>query len=206
MMEDGATPYEIDAAIVAFGYPMGLHAMYDLAGLDIGWDNRKAAQNGRDPAERYVEIADRICERGWFGQKTGRGFYLYPGGARIGTPDPEILALIEAERAKKSIAARKFTADEIMARYLAAMVNEACEVLRESVALKPSDIDVTFVHGYGFPRYRGGPMKYADSYGLDRLLGDIRRYGQDDPIFWQASPLLEELVASGQTFDDLNKG
>ena len=206
MMEDGATPYEIDAAIVAFGYPMGLHAMYDLAGLDIGWDNRKAAKNGRDPAERYVEIADRICERGWFGQKTGRGFYLYPGGARIGTPDPEILALIEAERAKKSIAAHKFTADEIMARYLAAMVNEACEVLRESVALKPSDIDVTFVHGYGFPRYRGGPMKYADSYGLDRLLGDIRRYEQDDPIFWQASPLLEELVASGQTFDDLNKG
>ena len=93
-----------------------------------------------------------------------------------------------------------------MARYVAAMVNEACEVLRESVALKPSDIDVTFVHGYGFPRYRGGPMKYADSYGLDRLLGDIRRYGQDDPIFWQASPLLEELVASEQTFDDLNKG
>jgi 3-hydroxyacyl-CoA dehydrogenase len=185
---------------------MGLHAMYDLAGLDIGWDNRKAAQDKHDPAERYVEIADRICERGWFGQKTGRGFYLYPGGARIGTPDPEILALIEAERAKKSIVARKFTADEIMARYVAAMVNEACEVLRESVALKPSDIDVTFVHGYGFPRYRGGPMKYADSYGLGRLLGDIRRYGQDDPIFWQASPLLEELVASGQTFDDLNKG
>ena len=206
MMEDGATPYEIDAAIVDFGYPMGIHAMYDLAGLDIGWDNRKAAQGQRDPAERYVGIADRICERGWFGQKTGRGFYLYPDGARIGTPDPEIVALIEAERAKKSIAARKFTAEEIMARYLAAMVNEACEVLREGVALKPSDIDVTFVHGYGFPRYRGGPMKYADSYGLARLLDDIGRYGQDDPIFWQASPLLAELVASGQTFNDLNKG
>ena len=206
MMEDGATPYEIDAAIVEFGYPMGLHAMYDLAGLDIGWDNRKAAQGKRNPAERYVEIADRICERGWFGQKTGRGFYLYPDGARIGAPDPEILALIEAERAKKSITARRFTAEEIMARYLAAMVNEACEVLREGVALKPSDIDVTFVHGYGFPRYRGGPMKFADSYGLARMLDDIRRYGQHDPIFWQASPLLVELVASGQTFNDLNKG
>jgi len=206
MMEDGATPYEIDAAIVEFGYPMGLHAMYDLAGLDIGWDNRKAAQGKRNPAERYVEIADRICERGWFGQKTGRGFYLYPDGARIGAPDPEILTLIEAERAKKSITARRFTAEEIMARYLAAMVNEACEVLREGVALKPSDIDVTFVHGYGFPKYRGGPMKFADSYGLARMLDDIRRYGQHDPIFWQASPLLIELVASGQTFNDLNKG
>ena len=96
MMEDGATPYEIDAAIVEFGYPMGLHAMYDLAGLDIGWDNRKAAEDTRNPAERYVEIADRICECGWFGQKSGRCFYLYPNGARIGAPDPEILALIEA--------------------------------------------------------------------------------------------------------------
>ena len=116
------------------------------------------------------------------------------------------MALIEAERAKKSIAARKFTAEEIMAHYLAAMVNEACEVLREGVALKPSDIDVTFVHGYGFPRYWGGPMKYADRYGLARLLDDIGRYAQDDPVFWQASPLLAELVASGQTLNDLNKG
>ena len=153
-----------------------------------------------------IPVRAGICERGWFGQKTGRGFYLYPDGARIGAPDPEILALIEAERAKKSITARRFTAEEIMARYLAAMVNEACEVLREGVALKPSDIDVTFVHGYGFPRYRGGPMNYADSYGLARMLDDIRRYGQHDPIFWQASPLLIELVASGQTFNDLNKG
>ena len=206
MMEDGATPYEIDAAIYAFGYPMGIHAMYDLAGLDIGWDNRKAAATTRNPDERDVQIADRICERGWFGQKTGHGFYLYPDGARIGTADPEVLAIIEAERALKGITPRAFSVEDIMERYMASMVNEACEVLREAVALKPSDIDVTFVYGYGFPRFRGGPMKYADGYGLDKMLDNIRTYETQDPVFWKPSPLLVELVAAGKTFDDLNKG
>ena len=206
MMEDGATPYEIDAAIYAFGYPMGIHAMYDLAGLDIGWDNRKAAATTRNPDERDVQIADRICERGWFGQKTGHGFYLYPEGARIGTADPEVLAIIEAERALKGITPRAFSVEDIMERYMASMVNEACEVLREAVALKPSDIDVTFVYGYGFPRFRGGPMKYADGYGLDKMLDNIRAYETQDPVFWKPSPLLVELVATGNTFDDLNKG
>ena len=206
MMEDGATPYEIDAAIYAFGYPMGIHAMYDLAGLDIGWDNRKAAAPTRNPDERDVQIADRICERGWFGQKTGHGFYLYPEGARIGTADPEVLAIIEAERALKGITPRAFSVEDIMERYMASMVNEACEVLREAVALKPSDIDVTFVYGYGFPRFRGGPMKYADGYGLDKMLDNIRAYETQDPVFWKPSPLLVELVAAGKTFDDLNKG
>ena len=206
MMEDGATPYEIDAAIYAFGYPMGIHAMYDLAGLDIGWDNRKAAATTRNPDERDVQIADRICERGWFGQKTGHGFYLYPDGARIGTADPEVLAIIEAERALKGITPRAFSVEDIMERYMASMVNEACEVLREAVALKPSDIDVTFVYGYGFPRFRGGPMKYADGYGLDKMLDNIRAYETQDPVFWKPSPLLVELVATGNTFDDLNKG
>ena len=205
MMEDGATPYEIDAAIYAFGYPMGIHAMYDLAGLDIGWDNRKAAAPTRNPDERDVQIADRICERGWFGQKTGHGFYLYPEGARIGTTDPEVLAIIDTERALKGITPRIFSAEDIMERYMASMVNEACEVLREAVALKPSDIDVTFVYGYGFPRFRGGPMKYADGYGLGKMLDNIRAYETQDPVFWKPSPLLVELVAAGKTFDDLNK-
>jgi len=93
-----------------------------------------------------------------------------------------------------------------MERYMASMVNEACEVLREAVALKPSDIDVTFVYGYGFPRFRGGPMKYADGYGLDKMLDNIRAYETQDPVFWKPSPLLVELVAAGKTFDDLNKG
>ena len=205
MMEDGASPYDIDAAIFEFGYPMGIHAMYDLAGLDIGWDNRKAAAPNRNPKERYVAIADRICENGWFGQKTGRGFYLYPDGARIGTPDPEVLKIIQGERERKGLSPRKFSKQEIIERYLAAMVNEGCEVLREGVALKPSDIDVTSIFGYGFPRYRGGPMKYADMYGLDKMLSNIQAYEQEDPIFWKPSPLLVELVETGRNFDDLNK-
>ena len=205
MMEDGASPYDIDAAIFEFGYPMGIHAMYDLAGLDIGWDNRKAAAPNRNPKERYVAIADRICENGWFGQKTERGFYLYPDGARIGTPDPEVLKIIQGERERKGLSTRKFSKQEIIERYLAAMVNEGCEVLREGVALKPSDIDVTSIFGYGFPRYRGGPMKYADIYGLDKMLSNIQAYEQEDPIFWKPSPLLVELVETGRNFDDLNK-
>ena len=205
MMEDGASPYDIDDAIFGFGYPMGIYAMYDLAGLDIGWDNRKAAAGTRNPAERYVNIADKICENGWFGQKTGRGFYLYPDGARIGKPDPEVLEIIESERNRKGLTIRKFGKEEIIERYLAAMVNEGCEVLREGVALKPSDIDVTSIYGYGFPRHQGGPMKYADMYGLDKMLSNIQAYEQEDPMFWKPSPLLVELVETSRSFDDLNK-
>lgn len=152
-----------------------------------------------------MQIPDRICERGWFGQKTGRGYYLYPQGARTGTPDPEVLALIDAERQRAGIAPRRFTAEEILRRYLAAMVNEGANVLHEGIALRPLDIDVTFLHGYGFPRYRGGPMKWADTVGLDNILADIRAFAQQDPVFWQPSPLLVELVAQGKTFDSLNQ-
>ena len=205
MVEDGANPYQVDRAIYSFGYPMGVHAMYDLAGMDIGWDNRKKDAPNRDPKDRYVEIADRICEKGWFGQKTGRGYYIYENGARQGTEDPEILALIDQARADKGITPREFTDEEIMQRYMAAMVNEGCKVLEEGIALKPSDIDVTFLYGYGFPRYRGGPMKYADMYGLDKLLADIREYENEDPRFWKPAPLLVELVESGRNFDSLNK-
>ncbi|HSW16931.1 MAG TPA: 3-hydroxyacyl-CoA dehydrogenase NAD-binding domain-containing protein [Ramlibacter sp.] len=205
LMEDGASPYEIDEAVRAFGYPMGPFQVADLAGGDIGWATRKRRAPTRDPRARYVQIADRICERGWFGQKTGRGYYLYAQGARTGTPDPEVLAIIDAERQRAGVQPRRFTAEEIMRRYLAAMVNEGANVLREGIALRPLDIDVTFLHGYGFPRFRGGPMKYADIVGLDHILADIRAFAQQDPIFWQASPLLVELVAQGKTFDSLNQ-
>ncbi|GAA4326666.1 3-hydroxyacyl-CoA dehydrogenase NAD-binding domain-containing protein [Pigmentiphaga soli] len=205
MMEDGASPYEIDEAVRAFGYPMGPFQVADLAGGDIGWAARKRKAATRDPDARYVEIADRICERGWFGQKTGRGYYLYPEGARIGQPDPEVLAIVDAERARKGIAPRKFGADEIMRRYMAAMINEGANVVDEGIALRPLDVDVTFLAGYGFPRFRGGPMKYADMVGLDRILDDIRLFAKEDARFWKPSPLLERLVAQGRNFDNLNK-
>ena len=205
LMEDGASPYEIDAAVRGFGFAMGPFQVTDLAGGDIGWATRKRRAATRDPKARYVEIADRICERGWFGQKTGRGFYLYPEGARVGQPDPEVLAIVDAERAKKGVTPRSFTADEIMRRYMAAMVNEGAKVVAEGIALRPLDVDVTFVAGYGFPRHRGGPMKWADMTGLDKVLADIQAFAKEDPLFWKPAPLLEQLVAEGRNFDSLNK-
>lgn len=204
VMEDGASPYEIDQALRDFGYPMGPYQVSDLAGGDIGWATRKRKAASRNPQERYVEIADRICEHGWFGQKTGRGYYVYEG--RKGSEDPEVLAIIDEERRRAGITMREFTPEEIQNRYLAAMINEGCNVLQEGIALRPLDIDVTLIYGYGFPRWRGGPMKYADMVGLDVILERIKAYAKEDPVFWQASPLLERLVAEGKNFDDLNKG
>jgi len=205
MMEDGASPYQIDAAVRAFGFPMGPFQVVDLAGGDIGWAARKRRAATRDPAARYVQIADRLCERGWFGQKTGRGFYLYPEGSRSGQPDPEVEAIIDAERERAGITPRNFTDDEIIRRYMAAMINEGANVVHERIALRPLDVDVTLLYGYGFPRYRGGPMKYADMVGLPSILADIRGFAKEDPLFWQASPLLVELVERGADFASLNQ-
>jgi 3-hydroxyacyl-CoA dehydrogenase len=209
MMEDGASPYQIDKALRDFGYPMGPFQVSDLAGGDIGWATRKRRAPTRDPRARYVQIADRLCERGWFGQKTGRGYYLYPDGARVGTPDPEVEAIIDAERARAGALSgkspRSFSDAEIVHRYLAAMINEGANVVHQKIALRPLDVDVTFVHGYGFPRYRGGPMHYADTVGLPTILADIREFAKDDPLFWQPSPLLVELVDKGASFASLNQ-
>ncbi|MBB5498518.1 3-hydroxyacyl-CoA dehydrogenase NAD-binding domain-containing protein [Paraburkholderia sp. MM5384-R2] len=204
LLEDGASPYQIDAAVRAFGLPMGPFQVVDLAGGDIGWAARKRRAATRDPNARYVQIADRLCERGWFGQKTGRGFYLYPEGSRGGMPDPEVEAIIDAERARAGITPRSFTDEQIMRRYLAAMINEGANVVHEGIALRPLDVDVTLLYGYGFPRYRGGPMKYADSVGLPTILADIRGFAKEDPLFWRPSPLLVELVERGADFASLN--
>ena len=204
MIEDGATPYEIDKAIYEFGYPMGLHQMFDLAGGDIGWANRKRLDPQRNPEARYVHIADRICENGWFGQKTGRGYYRYDMGNKRGDEDPEVLKIIEEERKKKGIIPRKFSQEEIIRRYMAAMINEAANVIYEKIALRPSDVDVTKLFGYGFPRYRGGPMKYADNCGLDKILLDLKEFEKEDPLFWEPSKLIIELVNKGDNFGSLN--
>lgn len=205
MMEDGASPYQIDKALRDFGFAMGPFQVSDLAGGDIGWATRKRRAATRDPKARYVQIADRICERGWFGQKTGRGYYLYPQGSRTGVPDPEVEAIIAAERERAGVTPRTFTDEQIIRRYLAAMINEGANVVHEGIALRPLDVDVTFVHGYGFPRWRGGPMKYADSVGLPQILADIKEFAKEDSLFWKPSPLLEDLVARGADFDSLNR-
>ncbi|MGN6649990.1 3-hydroxyacyl-CoA dehydrogenase NAD-binding domain-containing protein [Trinickia sp.] len=204
LMEDGASPYQIDRAMREFGYPMGPYQVVDLAGGDIGWAARKRRAPTRDPRMRYVEIADRLCERGWFGQKTGRGFYLYEQGARVGTPDPEVEAIIESERLRAGVSPRSFTDDEIVRRLMCAVINEAANVVREGIALRPLDVDVALIYGYGFPRYRGGPMKYADMLGLPNVLSELERLSQEDAFFWKPSPLIVELVQRGADFASLN--
>ncbi len=156
MLEDGALPNEIDAALEAYGFPMGCFAVFDLAGLEIAWARRKRQAATRDPCERYVVIPDRLCEAGRFGQKTGRGWYAYPEGKR--TVDPEVTALIEAARAEKGISPRKLGADEIVARLLKAMTDEGQKLLDGGIAARPSDIDLVLINGYGFPSHKGGPM------------------------------------------------
>ena len=206
MILDGASPYQIDAALEEFGFAMGPYAVADLAGLDIGWAMRKRKRaEGIDPRARMTDYPDRICEMGDFGQKTGKGYYIYEAGKRGGVPNAKVMELIEAERTEKGLTPREFTDAEIVRRYMAAMVNEAAKVVGEGIARRPLDVDMVLIFGYGFPRYRGGPLKWADLQGLPALLDDIRSYAQEDDFFWQPAPLLEKLVAEGRDFDDLNK-
>lgn len=205
MILDGASPYEIDKALTGFGFAMGPYAVADLAGLDIGWAMRKRLAPTRDPRERVANYVDKICEEGHFGQKTGKGYYVYGAGKRGGTPNPDVPELIAAERAERGITTRDFTHDDIIRRYMAAMANEAAKVVGEGIARRPLDVDMVFLSGYGFPRYWGGPLKWADLQGLPELLADIKAYAEEDDYFWQPAPLLEQLVAEGRTFDDLNK-
>lgn len=156
LLEDGALPHEIDAALEDYGFPMGLFAVYDMAGLEIAWARRKRQAATRDPSERYVEIADRLCEAGRLGQKSGRGWYAYPDGKR--TVDPEVTAIVEAERVKKGIMARSFSQAEIQQRLLDAMAAEGEALLAEGITARTSDIDLVMINGYGFPAHKGGPM------------------------------------------------
>ncbi|MFD0911799.1 3-hydroxyacyl-CoA dehydrogenase NAD-binding domain-containing protein [Ruegeria arenilitoris] len=206
MVLDGASPFQIDKALTDFGFAMGPFAVSDLAGLDIGWAVRKRKRaEGLDPRARDSSYADKLCEAGHFGQKTGQGFYAYEKGKRGGTPNPEVLDLIAADRAAQGITPRTFTDDEIVRRYMVSMVNEAAKVVGEGIARRPLDVDVVLLYGYGFPRYRGGPLKWADLQGLPGILDDIRAWSAEDDYFWQPAPLLEKLVAEGRCFDDLNK-
>ncbi|WOI15335.1 3-hydroxyacyl-CoA dehydrogenase NAD-binding domain-containing protein [Sulfitobacter sp. LC.270.F.C4] len=205
MVLDGASPYKIDAALEKFGFAMGPFAVADLAGLDIGWATRKRKAATRHPEERVPTYIDRLCEQGHFGQKTGQGYYIYEKGKRGGTPNPEITRLIEEEQKERGIAPREFTDAEIVRRYMCAMVNEAAKVLEEGIAKRPLDIDMTLLFGYGFPRYWGGPMKWADIQGLPNVLAAIEGFAEKDPWFWKPAPLLVDLAKTNRTFDDLNK-
>ncbi len=201
LLEEGATPAQIDGALQRWGMAMGPFAMYDMAGNDIGWEIRKRRAKER-PDMVYSKFADRICEKGWFGQKSGRGWYRYEKGSRKPVPDPEVEKLLENYRKEIKITPRKIADDEIVERCIYALANEGARILDEGIALRASDIDMVYLTGYGFPPYRGGPMFYADQVGLDKVLSSIKRF-QDgyQGSQWQPAPLLAKLAKEGRRFN-----
>jgi len=196
----GATPQQIDTALERFGFAMGPFRVGDLAGLDIGWATRKrkAAEAGV-PHEPIV--ADRLCELGRFGQKTNAGWYRYQPGVRDPQPDPVVEQLIADYRAAKGVTARPIGDDEVVERCVYALVNEGTRILAEGIAVRASDVDLVYLNGYGFPRLRGGPMRYADEVGLANVVRTLRRFAAEpgaDPC-WQPAPLLVELAEAGKS-------
>jgi len=203
LLEEGASPQQVDTALEGFGMAMGPFRMGDLAGNDIGWHIRQRRYVDK-PHVTYSRIGDGLCERGRFGQKTGAGWYRYEPGARTALPDPEVDALIEQYRRDIGVAPRAIPGDEIVERCILALVNEGARLLEEGIALRASDIDVVYLTGYGFPRYRGGPMFYADTLGLYNVVRAMRRIGampRADAAFWQPAPLLARLAAEGGPFN-----
>jgi len=193
----GALPHEVDAALTGFGFKMGPFAMSDLAGNDISWRSRKA--RGKSAA-----VADAICERGWFGQKTGRGYYRYPEGARAGERDPEVEALIAEVSASKGVTRRSFTAEEILARLLDPMVNEGARILDEGIATRAGDIDTVWLNGYNWPAWRGGPMHWADSVGLGAIVERLEQQAAESgDASLEPAPLLRKLATEGKGFGSL---
>ncbi|MCW1934730.1 3-hydroxyacyl-CoA dehydrogenase NAD-binding domain-containing protein [Pararhodobacter zhoushanensis] len=204
MVLEGASPFQVDKALVDFGFAMGPYAVADLAGIDIGYLTRKRLLPTRQKGERWGDWGDKLYEMGRLGRKTGHGHYIYDDASPKGRPDPEVEDIIAAERKAKGINARDFTDEEIVERYMAAMINEGAKVVSEGIALRPLDVDVTKLYGYGFPRFRGGPMHYADHIGLAKVLATIEAAAKDDAFFWQPADLLKTLVAEGRDFNSLN--
>lgn len=197
LLFEGALPQQVDAVVTKFGMPMGPFAMGDLAGLDIGWRSRK---------DRGIksEIADALCEAGRFGQKTGKGYYKYEAGSRAALPDPEVEKLIDETLARLGRKKRVVSDDEILERMMYPMINEGAKILEEGIAARPSDIDVVWLYGYGWPIYRGGPMFWADSVGLKHIADRLSFYAKEtnDPSL-EPAPLLKKLAAEGKTFASL---
>jgi 3-hydroxyacyl-CoA dehydrogenase len=202
LINAGALPQQVDSALQKFGLAMGPFRMGDLAGLDIGWATRK-----RKAAEAGVEmkpiVADKLCEAGRFGQKTGAGWYRYEAGQRDPIPDPVTEQMIAEHRAAHGITARKVSDAEVVERCIYALVNEGARILEEHIAARASDIDLVYLNGYGFPLTRGGPMLYADTVGLPNVLRALRRFAAEPgaDASWQPAPLLVRLAEEGKTFN-----
>jgi 3-hydroxyacyl-CoA dehydrogenase len=205
MVDEGASPAEIDAAVEKFGFAMGPFRMSDLAGNDIGWHIRKR-RAVEHPEIRYSKVADKLCELGRFGQKTGAGWYDYRPGDRSAYPSKVVEDLIAAHRQTLGLASRKLEAREIVDRLVYALVNEAAKILEEGIAQRASDIDIVYLTGYGFPVWRGGPMCYADEvgvYAVAQRMRELARNPYGDPGFWTPAPLIQRLAAEGKAFNSV---
>jgi 3-hydroxyacyl-CoA dehydrogenase len=200
LIDEGASPQQVDAALTKFGMAMGPFTMYDMAGMDIGYAIRQR-RYAEKPHLTYSRIGDRVVELGRLGQKTGKGWYRYEADGRTPLPDPEIDALIERYRDEIGIVPRSIGDEEIVQRCVYALVNEGARILEEGIALRASDIDVVYLAGYGFPVSKGGPMFHAQAVGLDKVVGAMKGFTGNqhaDPVFWQPAPLLVEAAANGR--------
>jgi 3-hydroxyacyl-CoA dehydrogenase len=203
LLEEGATPRQVDRAVEKWGMAMGPFRMSDLAGNDIGWAIRKRRYR-EHPEMKYSRIADRLCEQGRFGQKTGLGWYRYDAGRRDAIPDPAVDQMVADYSKEIGAQRRRIDDEEITQRLIFALVNEGAAILEEGIAQRASDIDMVYLTGYGFPLYRGGPMFYADEFGLYNVVAAMERFAANphgDPGFWRPAPLLAKLASDGKHFN-----
>jgi len=201
LLLDGAEVVQIDRVMRGFGYAMGLYETQDMSGLDIAWANRRRQQATRDPERRYSKVQDQVCEAGWLGRKAGRGWYIYEDGKPVGL-NPDVAPLVAAESARHGITRQALADDAVMQTLLLALINEAACILDEGIAGAAADIDLVLVHGYGFPRFRGGPLCHADSMGTGMIRDRIAALQKTDPVIWKLSPLIDRLAAAGKGFLD----
>jgi 3-hydroxyacyl-CoA dehydrogenase len=200
LVDEGALPQQVDKVLYDFGMAMGPFAVGDVAGIDVGWRARRALDATRPRDQRYSPTADRLYELGRYGQKTGKGWYRYEKGSRAALPDPEVEAVILQSSRDQGIARRTIGDDEILARCLYAAINEGAKILDEKIALRASDIDIMWLYGFAFPRWRGGPMYHADTVGLKRVYETVRGFHKTHGALWTPSPLLQRLAESGKSF------
>jgi len=201
LLDEGASPMQVDAALQTWGMAMGPFTMSDMAGNDIGWDVRKRRYYEK-PDMVYSKFADKVCELGRYGQKTGKGFYKYEPGNRKPQPDPEIDALLEQYRKEHGLQPREISDEEIVERCIYALANEGARILEEGIALRASDVDMVYLTGYGFPAHRGGPMFYADTVGLAKVVAAIEGFQKGtNGNQWKPAPLLVKLAKEGKKFN-----
>jgi 3-hydroxyacyl-CoA dehydrogenase len=205
LLLEGATPVQVDTALERFGFAMGPQRVTDLGGNDVGTKVRVQLFKHEKRPDPYFVIADRLTELGWLGQKTGRGFYRYQDGGRDAQPDPVVDDLIKKLGSERNISRREISDNEIVERCLLALINVGAMVLEEGVASRASDIDVVWTSGYGFPRYLGGPMFYADTMGLDHVAERIRYYHERLGYYWQPAALIETLAKEKSRFSQWDR-